>query len=155
MVNEDQVQEDETEDESSDEVDCSYLLIYSKDEFVQTLIKCIQCKHEYLSKIKSLKKTIRDLSFEKEVLQKSNNEFQTRIEILEIEKKRLQSKCEDLKKLVLKFSKGRHNLDKLLGFQRMFFNKEAIDIIALIKNTKIPLFKRHPKTSLTPYIIIV
>ena len=41
MVNEDQVQEDETEYESLDKVDCSDLLEYSKDELAITLIKCI------------------------------------------------------------------------------------------------------------------
>jgi len=59
-----------------------------------------------LSKIKFLKKTICDLSFEKEGLEKSNNEFHTRIETHEIEKKELLLKCEGLEKVVLKFSKG-------------------------------------------------
>jgi len=66
MVNEDQVQEDKTEYESLDEVDYTYLLEFSKDELVQALIKCIQCEQEYLYKIKFLKKTICDLSFEKD-----------------------------------------------------------------------------------------
>jgi len=56
MVNEDQVQEDETDYESSDEVNCSNFLEYSKDELAEALIKCIRCEQEYLSKIKSLKK---------------------------------------------------------------------------------------------------
>jgi len=43
-----------------------------------------------------------------------------------MEKKELQSKCEDLLKMVLKFSKGKDNLDKLHGSQRMSFNKEGI-----------------------------
>jgi len=67
-----------------------------------------------------LKKTIRKSSFEKEGLEKSNNEFHTRIESLEIEKKGLQSKWEDLKKLVLKFFKRQDNLDKLLGSMDIF-----------------------------------
>jgi len=61
--------------------------------------------------------------FKKKVLEKSNNEFHTSIETLEIEKKGFQSKCEDLKKVVLKFSKGQNNLNKLLGSQRISFNK--------------------------------
>ena len=73
-----------------------------------------------------MKKTIRDLSFEKEVLQKSNNESHTRIEALEKEMKERQSKYEGLEKVVLKLSKGQDNLDKLLGSQRMSFNREGI-----------------------------
>ena len=46
--------------------------------------------------------------------------------MLENEKKELQSKHEGLEKVVLKFSKGQENLDKLLGSQRMSFNKEGI-----------------------------
>jgi len=57
-----------------------------------------------LSKIKSLKKTISNLSFEKDCLEKKN-ETHIKIETLEIEKKYLQSKCEDFEKMVLKFSK--------------------------------------------------
>jgi len=71
MVNEDQVQEDETEYKSRDEVDCSDLLESSTYEFAQALTKCIRCEPEHLYKIKSLKKIACDLSFEKEVLQKS------------------------------------------------------------------------------------
>jgi len=48
------------------------------------------------------------------------------IETLEIEKKELQFKCEDLEKAVLKFCKGQNNLDKLLESQRISFNKEGI-----------------------------
>ena len=62
-------------------------LEYSKNELAQALIKCIQCEQQYLSKIKALRKIIRDLSVEKEVLQKSNNKSHTMIEILEKEKK--------------------------------------------------------------------
>jgi len=71
-----------------------------------------------LSKIKSLKKVIRDLSFEKEALQKSNDELHIKIDPLETEKQELQSTYEDFEKSVLKFSKGKENLDKLLGSQR-------------------------------------
>jgi len=38
----------------------------------------------------------------------------------------LQSKHEGLEKVVLEFSKGEENLDKLLGSHRMSFNKEDI-----------------------------
>jgi len=40
MANEDQIQEEETEYESSDEVDYYDFLEYSKDELARTLIKC-------------------------------------------------------------------------------------------------------------------
>ena len=46
--------------------------------------------------------------------------------MLENEKKGLQSKHEGLEKVVLKFSKGQENLDKLLGSQRMSYNKKGI-----------------------------
>ena len=79
----------ETESENLDEVDHSDLLEYWKDELAQALIQCIRCEQEYLSKIKSLKKTIRNLLFEKEALQKLNSESLSKIEMLENEKKEL------------------------------------------------------------------
>jgi len=109
MVNEGQIQEEETEYESSDEVDYSEFLEYSKDELAQVLVNCIECEQKYLSKIKSLKKVIRNLSFEKEALQKSNDELHMKIGTLETKKQEVQSKCECFEKLVLKFSKGRKN----------------------------------------------
>ena len=69
--NEDLILEEEIEYESSDEVDYSDFLEYSKDELARALIKCIQCEQNYLSKIKSLQKTISNLIFEKECLEKS------------------------------------------------------------------------------------
>ena len=126
MANEDLSQEEETEYESSDEVDYSEFLEYTKKELAQALIKCIQCEQVYLSKIKSLKKTICNLISEKECLEKLKIETHTEIVTLQTEKNELQSKCKDLQKLVLKFSKGQENLDKLLGAQRISFNKEGI-----------------------------
>ena len=96
----------ETESENLDEVDYSDLLEYSKDELAQALVQCIRCEQEYLSKIKSLKKTIRNLPSEKELLQKLSSEPLSKIEMLENEKKELQSKHEGLEKVVLKFPKG-------------------------------------------------
>ena len=49
-----------------------------------------------------------------------------KIDTLETKKQEVQSKYEGFKKLVLKFLKGRENLDKLLGSHRMSFNKEDI-----------------------------
>jgi len=58
MVNEDLIQEEETEYESSDEVYYSDFLEYSKGELARALVKCIRCEQGYLSKIKSFKKKI-------------------------------------------------------------------------------------------------
>jgi len=153
----DQVQEDEIEYESSNEVNYTDFVEYSKDELAQTLIKYILYEQDYLSKINFLKKTIRDLTLEKEHLEESNNAFHTKIETLEIENKELQSKCESLEKVVLRFSKGQDNLDKLLGSQKISLTQKLLDIILLTKrkHTKISLFKRHPKTTLTSYAITV
>ena len=52
-MNDGQIQEEETEYESLDEVDYSEFLEYSKGELAQALIKCIQCEQEYSSKIKA------------------------------------------------------------------------------------------------------
>ena len=89
------------------------------------------------------------MSFEKEVLTKSNNKSHTIIEILEKEKEELQSK-HDLEKVILKFTKGQDSLDKLLGSQRMSFNKEGVGYNVLIKRKFIrsSLFNRSPKTNL-------
>ena len=61
----------ETEPENVDEVVYSDLLEYSKEELAQALIRCIQCEQEYLSKIKTFKKTIHNLLSEKEMLQRA------------------------------------------------------------------------------------
>ena len=102
------------------------LLEYSNDELAQALIRCIQCEQEYLSKIKTFKKTIHNLLSEKEMLQKENDDLHLKIEHLEKEKQKIQSKCGAFEKLALKFTKGQDNLEKLLGSQRMSFNKEGI-----------------------------
>jgi len=88
---------------------------------------------------------------------KSNNAFHTGIETLEIEKKDLQSKCESLEKMVLKFTKGQDNLNKLFGSQRMSFNKECIGCNPSNKkkHTKASSFNMHPKINLTSYTIII
>ena len=51
MANEDLSQEEETKYKSSDEVDYSEFLEYSKKKLAQSLIKCIQCEQVHLSKI--------------------------------------------------------------------------------------------------------
>ena len=60
-----------------------------------------------------------------------------KIDTLETKKQEVQSKCEGFEKLVLKFSKGPKNIDKLLSSQRMSFNKEGICIMSLIKRRSI------------------
>ena len=76
----------ETEFEDLDEVGYSNLLQYSKNKLAQALVNCNECEQKYLSKIKSLKKVIRNLSFEKEALQKSNDELHMKIGTLETKK---------------------------------------------------------------------
>ena len=100
-----------------------------------------------MSKIKSLKKTIGNLRFEKEYLEKWKIEAHTKIETLEVEKKELTSKCEDLEKMVLKFSKGQNNLEKLLGHQECPLTKKVLDATLLTKRKliKTSLFKRYLK----------
>jgi len=71
MANDGLIQDDETEYESSNEVNYSDFHEYSNDELSRALVKCIQCEQNYLSKIKLLKRTIRNLTFEKECLEKS------------------------------------------------------------------------------------
>ena len=58
MAKEEQVQEVGTQCESSNDIDYSVFLEYSKDELAQTLVNCIEHEQKYLSKIKSLKKVI-------------------------------------------------------------------------------------------------
>jgi len=81
MANKDNVREEKIEYESSDKVDYCNFLEYPKDELTHALINCIRCKQEYFSKIKSLKKTIHDLFFKKETLQKSNNESYSKLKL--------------------------------------------------------------------------
>jgi len=59
--------------------------------------------------------------------------------------------------MVLKFSKGKDNLDKLLESQRMSFNKEGIGYNSFKKKKtyKNFLFKRHLKMNLKLYATIV
>ena len=137
----------ETKLENLDEIDYSNLLEYSKDELAQALIRCIQCEEEYLSKIKTFKKTIHNLFSEKEVSQRENDDLYLKIEHLEKGKQEVQSKCGAFEKLALKFTKGQDNLDKLLGSQRMSFNKEGIGYNPLNKKKAYKNFfiKETPK----------
>ena len=52
MVNKGQIQVEETEDESSDEIDYSDFLEYFKDELAQALVNYIKCEQKYLSKMR-------------------------------------------------------------------------------------------------------
>jgi len=58
MANENQTHDEETQYESSNKVDYSDLLEYFKNELAQALVKYIQCKQDYLSKMKSLRKQL-------------------------------------------------------------------------------------------------
>ena len=59
-------------------------------------------------------------------LEKSNNDLQAKVRNLETKNKELQAKCDEDHKIVLKFTQGQENLDKLLCTQRASFNKEGI-----------------------------
>jgi len=84
---------------------------------------------------------------------KSNNESYTRIKTLEKEEKDLQSKYEGHEKVVLKFSKGQDNLDKLLGSQMMSFNKEGIGYNPFKKKKTYENFFVQETSKNKPYII--
>ena len=88
---------------------------------------------KYLSKTKSLKKGIWDKSFEKEALQKSNDELHIKIDTLEIYKQPVQSKCEDFEQLVLKLSHGQENLTNYLALKGCNSIKKKLGIIPLTK----------------------
>ena len=110
-----------------------------------------------MTKIKSLNKTINNLFFEKECLKSSKNETHIRIENLEIENKELQSKCEDLKKIVLNFLRDKTTWRNYLYHNGCPLTKKVLLITLLTKRKliKISLFKRHLKMSLTLYAITV
>ena len=67
----------------SPKVDYFEFLEYSKKKLTQGLIKCIRCEQDYLSKIKFLKKTISNLTFEKECLEKSKFKLTLELRLLE------------------------------------------------------------------------
>jgi len=69
------------------------------------LVNCIKCEQKYLSKINSLKKVIRDSSFEIKAFQNSNYELYIKVDTFETEKKEVQLKCEGFQKLIY-FRKG-------------------------------------------------
>ena len=60
--------------------------------------------------------------------------FQQKAVLLEKEKDELQLKYADLEKIVLNFSKGEDNLNKILGIQKASFNKEGIGFSPFNKN---------------------
>jgi len=80
-----------------------------------------------------LKKINFELSQENIEFRKSNDSlsndlksFQEKFILLEKEKYELQIKCVNLEKIVFKFSKGEENLNKILGTQKISFDKEGI-----------------------------
>jgi len=90
---------------------------------------------------------------EKECFEKSKIKTHTEIATLQTEKNELQSKYEDLQKLVLKFSKGQENLDKLLGTQRISFNKEGIGYNPFNKKKTYKNFFVQEASKNTPHTI--
>ena len=73
---------------------------------MQALVNCNECEKKYLSKIRSLKKVIWNLSFEKEALQKSNDELHMKLDTFETKKQEVQSKREGFEKIGFKVFKG-------------------------------------------------
>ena len=63
MAKEDQVQQENIGYGSLDVVDYPVFLEYSRNEWAQALVNYIECEQKHLSKTKSLKKGIWDLSF--------------------------------------------------------------------------------------------
>ena len=60
-------------------------------------------------------------------MQKSCENLHSQINDLQNEKIILQNKCDSSHKSLLKLAKGRKNVDKLLGSQCVFFNKEGLE----------------------------
>ena len=55
-----------------------------------------------------------------------NNDLHHKIIVLENKNGELQDKCDKEHKIILTFTKGQENLDKLLCTQKASFNKEGI-----------------------------
>ena len=112
--------------ESTDEVDISALYDCSKEELINALVSFAKLERKYLSKYKGVKKNVQDLNLKNMALEKSNNDLQAKVRNLETKNKELQAKCDEDHKIILKFTQGQENLDKLLCTQRASFNKEGI-----------------------------
>ena len=103
-------------------------------KLIKVSLYYIRCQESHIFKIKDLKKKNFELSQEHVEFRKSNNlvsnylkSFQNKVVLVEKEKDDLQVKCTDLEKIVLNFSKGEENLNKILGTQKKSFNKEGIN----------------------------
>ena len=79
-----------------------------------------------MPKYKDLKRNFKEANQKNEALQKWNNDLHDKIRSSENENRELKAKCDKDHKIILKFSKGPENLDKLLCTQRASFNKEEI-----------------------------
>jgi len=130
-TSDDKEEEAETGNDILDEV-YDLLSNYSKCKLIKVLLYYI--RHQgHISKIKDLKKTNFELSQENLEFQKSNDSlannlksFQEKFVLLKQQKDELNIKCVNLEKIILKFSKGEKNLNKILGIQKASFNKEGI-----------------------------
>jgi len=69
--------ESSKENNESDGVTFEYLLTFSKECLAQGLLKCVKFKHDYISKIKALRKKNKILEFKNEILQKSYENLHT------------------------------------------------------------------------------
>jgi len=97
------------------------------------------------------------LTFEKEFLEKSKIETHTRIEALQIEKKQLQSNCDNFAKMILNFLEDKTTWTNYLDHKRCPLIKKVLDTILLTKRklAKIYLLNRRLKMNLASYATIV
>ena len=93
---------------------------------INALISFAELEQRCSSKYKDLKRNLQEVKQKGIALEKINNDLYIKIRILENTNEELQNKCDKDHKIILKFTKGQENLDKLLCTQRASFNKEGI-----------------------------
>jgi len=142
----------ETEYENSNEVDASKLYKYSKEELIDTSISFANIEQKYLFKYKDPKKTVLELKQKNLDMKKLNNDLHNRNKTPEEKNLELQVKCDDNQRIILKFTQGQENLDKLCT-QKASFNKERIGYKHFNKNkcyksffVKPPSYKKNNET---------
>ena len=119
-------EEQDHEHGSTNEVDITALFECSKDELINALVSFAKLEQRYSSKYKDFKRNFQGLKQKNVALGKMNYDLHDKIRILENKNEELQDKCNKEHKIILKFTKGQENLDKLLCNQKTSFNKEEI-----------------------------
>jgi len=138
-TSDDDEEEEETGYDSLDEV-YDFLNNCSRHKLLKVLLHYIKHQEGHISKVKDLKKMNFELSQENIEFQKPNDSlsndlksFQEKFILLEKEKDELQIKYVNLEKIVLKFSRGEENLNKIPGTQKISLTKKESVLIHLIK----------------------